>query len=68
MSRSCAEILHFVLFAALSATGASNPGFDIQLSDGGITSLKETGDLNETEFIAPGRRLGDVLVKYPDGQ
>lgn len=42
----------------------SDPLFNVRTSMGGITSLKRTGDVYPTEYIAGGGRLGDVIIRY----
>ncbi len=41
--------------------------FEVKFNAGMIESLRQTGDSNRTEFIAAGRRLGDVILKYRQG-
>ena len=42
----------------------SNAAFNIQAGPGGITSLKRPNDAFDTEYIAAGRRLGNVVIRY----
>lgn len=42
------------------------PQFNVRFESGAIVGLKPTMDSQETEFIMPGRRLGDVAVRYHD--
>ncbi len=41
--------------------------FEVKFNAGMIESLRQTGDSNRTDFIAAGRRLGDVILKYRQG-
>ena len=52
-----------------SAPVRGNSQFELKLDAGAIISLKRAADRDHaTEFIAAGRRLGDVVVKYRQGQ
>jgi len=55
--------------AILLAGGARGAGGGFQVAHGprGITSLKRSGCPLGTEFIAPGRVLGEVAVRYREG-
>lgn len=37
--------------------------FDLAIDDGAIVGLKAVGDSFQTEYILPGKRLGDVIVR-----
>lgn len=70
----------FVFFVAneawLSATtdrpqvNISNAQFEVKLDASAIVSLKRAQDSFHTDTIAPGHRLGDVVVRYrkPGGE
>ena len=42
----------------------TDPLFDLELSNGAVTSLQPAGGLLPTEYISGGGRLGDTVVKY----
>ena len=44
--------------------------FALTFGDGAIVSLKRDGDTVDTQYIAPGARLGDVVIRYrrPGGE
>lgn len=41
--------------------------FVVAFDDGGLTSLKRTEDTDYIEYIDPGHRLGDLIVRYRRG-
>lgn len=41
--------------------------FAIRFEDGAIASLKYAADTIDTEYVAPGARLGDVVLRYRSG-
>jgi hypothetical protein len=51
-----------ILLAQTATMRASS--FGITFNAGAVVSLKEREDKNKTEFIAQGRRLGDIAIKY----
>jgi hypothetical protein len=57
----------------LGCTGSPAPAqaqgvFRLDVSDGRITSLKRAGDSFDTDYIAPGQGLGDVILTLrPEG-
>ena len=64
-------IAAFALFLIGSSPGLagaaetlSNAQFRIGYSTSGITSLMRVEDRYETDYIAPGRTLGDVVIRY----
>src|ERR1035437_10701394 len=57
-------IAAFPQSAAPPTTGSE---FHLKFEAGAIVSLTQTRDRNETEFVAPGRRLGDEFIKYRQG-
>jgi hypothetical protein len=72
-ARYCASVLVVtgVLHAreaVAQAEGANhaltNHAFQIQYGPSGITSLKRTADVADTEYIAPNGRLGRLVVRY----
>jgi hypothetical protein len=60
----------FVLLAAFSPArvaaqdSLANASFNLRLGAQGITGLQRPGDAFMTDYIAKGRSLGDVLVRY----
>jgi hypothetical protein len=46
------------------ADDLSNRAFQIQYAAAGITSLKRTGDVADTDYIAAGAALGRLMVRY----
>jgi len=42
----------------------TNSAFALKLHRGAVVSLARVGDAFDTEYIRPGSRLGDVLVRY----
>lgn len=42
-------------------------GFAVAFEDGAMVGLKAVDDPSETEWIQPGQRLGDVLIRYRTG-
>jgi hypothetical protein len=67
--RSCGTEIHWVYGDAWMASIPNNccritdEYFDLGISCGAITSLKRVGDSFPTEYILPGKRLGDVVVR-----
>jgi hypothetical protein len=55
------------LFSQAERAADSHSQFDVKFNAGVIESLRQTGDSNHTEFVAAGRRVGDVIVKYRRG-
>ena len=52
-------------FAPLaSAQSLQNTAFQCNLSSSGVTSLKHVHDKYDTDYIARGRTLGDLLIRY----
>jgi hypothetical protein len=49
---------------ALPAQPLANDSFQILTSPTGLTSLKRVHDAYDTDYIAGGRALGNVLVRY----
>ena len=41
--------------------------FAVTFEDGAITSLRYAGDTVDTEYVAPGARLGDVILRHRQG-
>jgi hypothetical protein len=54
------------LFADLSAGAQTlnDPQFQVNYGSTGITSLQHTRDSYPTEYLAPGRTLGDLVIRY----
>jgi hypothetical protein len=71
-TRALSAVLILVVIAASSVArgqaGAEQKpaasGFEAKFGTGAIVSLKATHDLRRTEFVQPGKRLGDVLLRY----
>src|SRR3954471_16206295 len=50
--------------AAASGDDWSNRSFQLQYDANGVTSLKRTGDVADTDYIAAGGALGRLIVRY----
>jgi len=50
-----------------AAASAADSQFDVKLAAGTILSLRRAADAIDTQYIAEGRRLGDVLLTYRSG-
>ena len=48
----------------LPPVGLTNSAFELGIQAGAIVSLKQPGDPFHTEFILPGRRLGDAFIRF----
>ena len=48
----------------LFATAQAAPQFDVKLDTGAITSLKAAHDPFHTEYVEPGKRLGEVSIRF----
>ncbi len=59
---AAAAVLERVGTAALP--GLANSSFEIQAEPSGLASLKRANDRYDTDYIAAGRALGNVLVRY----
>jgi hypothetical protein len=61
-----------LLFLAVLSAGAqplNDRQFQISYGPNGITSLQHGGDSYPTEYLAPGRALGDLVIRYrADGE
>jgi hypothetical protein len=59
-------VVVMALFADVCAgqTTLENDQFQVVSSDFGIASIKRMQDRYDTEYIAPGRSLGDVAIRY----
>ena len=44
----------------------TNSQFEISIQAGAVVSLKPAQSPLDTQFISPGRRLGDVIIRYRD--
>ena len=53
-----------VVAGSSAAQDLSNQAFQIQYDDSGIRSLKRTGDVHDTDYIAENGRLGRLLIRY----
>ncbi|HEX7051769.1 MAG TPA: DUF5695 domain-containing protein, partial [Longimicrobiales bacterium] len=47
-----------------SASGPRDSHFAVQFDEGAIVSLRRVDDAFDADYIAPGGRLGDVIVRY----
>lgn len=60
--------MRFLPLVALALSAAAqtltDPQFQISYGGAGITSLQHTGDSYPTEYLAPGRTLGDLVIRY----
>jgi Family of unknown function (DUF5695) len=54
----------FSLAPEVSAQSISDSQFQLDSSSSGLTSLKRVQDKYDTDYIARGRALGDVLIRY----
>ncbi len=52
------------LILSASAQQFGNDQFELQVSGSGLSSLKHTRDVFDTDYILAGRTLGDVVVRY----
>lgn len=50
--------------AVLSGQELTDSQFRIANSAAGLTSLKRVGDPYNTDYLAPGKTLGEVLIRY----
>ena len=54
---------------SVGAQQLSNDAFKLAYSSVGVTSIKRNQDIYDTDYISPGRTLGDVLLRYrPQGE
>ena len=53
--------------ASLVAAEPARPRFQVTLDAGTVSSLKDSRDQNQTEFLAAGKRLGELSLKYRQG-
>src|ERR1700690_494505 len=60
----CIPMRLFLLAAVAGAAALANSSFEIQSSPSGLTSLKRVHDRYDTDYIAGGHALGNVLVRY----
>jgi hypothetical protein len=59
-----AIVTALLLDVCVGQTTLKNEQFQVAGSDFGIASIKRVHDKFDTEYIAPGRSLGDVVVRY----
>ncbi len=57
-------IAAFSQSAGQPQTALTNSGFEVKVEAGAIVSLKRTHDRFDTEYIMPGRRLGDACIQF----
>ena len=50
-----------------AASPAQASEFAVAFEDGAITSLRYADDAVDTEYVTPGARLGDLIVRYRQG-
>ena len=69
MRFSPALLLPLALFFApyASAQSLHNAEFRLDYSSSGVTSLKRVHDKYDTDYIARGRTLGDLIIRYRSG-
>jgi len=48
----------------LAGQQLTNDQFNISYSASGLTSIKHVNDVYDTDYLLPGRPLGDVLIRY----
>jgi hypothetical protein len=51
----------------IDARSSRQSAFRVQFEDGAISSLKYASDTVDTEYISPGSRLGEVLLRHRAG-
>src|SRR5690348_3984973 len=56
--------LIFLQALPVSAQQLANNEFQLQFSGSGLSSLKHTQDVFDTDYILAGRDLGDVYIRY----
>ncbi|HKR86364.1 MAG TPA: hypothetical protein VJS37_19545, partial [Terriglobales bacterium] len=54
----------YLLGVTASAQQLENDRFQLRFSDFGLSSLKHTHDVYDTDYVLSGRAVGDVLVRY----
>lgn len=54
----------WILAVMLPVAARGSPQFEAKLDAGAITSIKSARDPFHTEYVAPGKRLGDVSVRF----
>ena len=54
----------FTLASSIAAQSLQNSQFQLAYSPSGLTSLKHVQDKYDTDYIAGGRTVGDVLIRY----
>src|ERR671912_271027 len=64
MAGVAATLMAALVSGSASAQDLSNKAFQIQYDESGIRSLKRTGDVHDTDYIADNGRLGRLLVRY----
>jgi len=58
-------VLYFLFLGiTASAQQLENDRFQLRFSDSGLSSLKHTHDVYDTDYVLSGRAVGDVLVRY----
>jgi hypothetical protein len=57
-------LLLFLALLSASAQALNDQQFQISYGAAGITGLQHAGDSYPTEYVAPGRALGDLTVRY----
>src|SRR5450631_1679652 len=64
-------LLALVLLQSLSSSAQqlANDQFNLAYSSTGLNSIKRVHDAYDTDYVAPGHTLGDVLIRYrPRGE
>ena len=57
-------VLVYFLGMTASAGQLENDRFQLTFSGSGLSSLKHTHDVYDTDYVLSGRAVGDVLVRY----
>jgi hypothetical protein len=64
VSAACAGAVALLVSAPALAQDLNGSGFQVRAGASGITSLRRADDTYDTEYIAPGRALGRLVVRY----
>ncbi len=64
MIRLVAVLLSALAVCIAHAQTVANDQFKFSYTRNGISSLKHVNDAYDTDYISPGRTLGDVLIRY----
>jgi hypothetical protein len=61
---ACGVILSLLTAVPLHAQQLSNDAFQLQYDDSGVSSLRRSNDVHDTDYIAANGRLGRLLIRY----